>query len=71
MSATPADRDGWFKSSYSSGSASCVEVKFADGATLVRDSKDRTIGQPTIGIRASAWNSFMNAVIRPEFQAER
>jgi hypothetical protein len=40
---------GWFKSTYSSpASDACVEVRIADVATLVRDSKNPTDGHLTL-----------------------
>jgi uncharacterized protein DUF397 len=63
--ATARDRDGWFKSSYSNGSAgSCVEVKPESGTILVRDSKDRRVGQPIIGVPSRGWDHFLNTITR-------
>jgi len=64
VSAVPAaaDRSGWFTSSYSSGAATCVEVRFDDGDVLVRDSKDRRGGQPTIGVPGPQWTAFVERV---------
>jgi len=62
--ATP-DRNGWFKSSYSSAGGSCVETRFTRGGTQVRDSKDRRRDSPTIDISPSAWTFFLN-LITPE-----
>ncbi|HEY4456894.1 MAG TPA: DUF397 domain-containing protein [Pseudonocardiaceae bacterium] len=54
----------WFKSSHSSSDGSCVEVKFDGGAVLVRDSKDKRIGQPILAITAAEWRSFLTTVAR-------
>lgn len=58
----PVNEKEWFKSSYSNAAASCVEVKFAVDAILVRDSKDRRSAQPIVGISAPGWNSFLNSI---------
>lgn len=59
VSASPRARSGWFKSSYSNASGSCVEVNIGTGGVLVRDSKDRRDGQPVLRISAAAWHSFL------------
>ncbi|CCF65810.1 DUF397 domain-containing protein [Nocardia cyriacigeorgica] len=53
-------RTGWFKSSYSGDSQTCVEVSFTPDSTLVRDSKhpDRST-QPILVFTPSAWTSFV------------
>ena len=56
----------WIKSSYSNPSGSCVEVKFDDGSILVRDSKDRRVGQPILSIPAPQWSSFLAVVTNSE-----
>ncbi len=55
---------GWFKSSYSSDAAACVEVKFDDHRVLVRDSKyDGASGaQPILAFEATAWSAFTLAL---------
>ncbi len=45
---------GWFKSTFSNPSQSCVEVFFDTGSVHVRDSKDRGTG-PLITIAAQHW----------------
>lgn len=45
---------GWFKSTFSNPSQSCVEVFFDTGSVHVRDSKDRGSG-PVITIAAQHW----------------
>ncbi|MFJ9784753.1 DUF397 domain-containing protein [Amycolatopsis sp. NPDC101161] len=59
------DRNGWFKSSYSSAGGSCVETRFTRGRTQVRDSKDRRRDSPTIEVSPSAWTFFL-CLITPE-----
>lgn len=64
--ATPSpaisSRSGWFKSSYSNATGSCVEVNLSAEATLVRDSKDRQADQPVIGFSATAWSFFLRGL---------
>jgi hypothetical protein len=60
-SATP-DRNGWFKSSYSSAGGSCVEARFEHRNTHVRDSKDRRPDSPFIKVTPRAWTSFLQLV---------
>jgi len=52
----------WHKSSYSNPSGSCVEVSMTLDAVLVRDSKDRPVGHPVIGIPADGWATFLRSV---------
>ncbi|MFS8101465.1 DUF397 domain-containing protein [Lentzea alba] len=59
---SPRGRSGWFTSSYTNSSGSCVEVKFDARCVLVRDSKDRRVGQPEIAISKEGWSSFVNVV---------
>lgn len=54
--------NGWFKSSYSNAAGACVEIKFGDRAVLVRDSKDKRAGQPTLSVTATEWRSFLSNV---------
>lgn len=64
--AASTGRGGWFTSSYSNATGSCVEVKFSRNAILVRDSKDRRVGQPIIAVGAAGWRAFIAAVTRPD-----
>jgi hypothetical protein len=59
---SPCWRGEWLKSSYSSGSSSCVEVKFAVDGILVRDSKDKRDDQPMISVSRTAWISLLNTI---------
>lgn len=48
---------GWFKSTYSTaGSNGCVEVRFADRAVGVRDSKNPT--GPRLSFTPDGWRAF-------------
>ena len=51
----------WFTSSYSSGSAECVEVAYLPGHRLVRDSK---LGDasPILAISPTEWSAFTAVV---------
>jgi hypothetical protein len=61
--ASTQDQGGWRKSSYSnSAGGSCVEVKHDLYTIFVRDSKDRRIGQPIIGLRIEGWHSFIDSI---------
>ncbi|WP_329107650.1 DUF397 domain-containing protein [Micromonospora sp. NBC_01699] len=59
-SSDDAPGQDWFKSSYSSDNASCVEVRFVDGVVDVRDTKDR--GGPVLAFGGSAWSGFVTAL---------
>ncbi|MFD0365228.1 DUF397 domain-containing protein [Nocardia sp. GCM10030253] len=56
---------GWFKSSYSSDSQACVEVRFEGERTLVRDSKYQGLpdAQPILEFSRAEWSAF-TATIR-------
>lgn len=47
----------WFKSSYSSGEQSCVEVARAPSIVPVRDSKNPH--GPALALTPSAWSAFI------------
>ncbi|MEV6820602.1 DUF397 domain-containing protein [Nocardiopsis dassonvillei] len=52
-------KSDWHKSSYSSGSGSCVEV--SEGSeTLVRDTQNRELGH--LSAEASEWTALLAAV---------
>jgi hypothetical protein len=55
----------WHKSSYSSESANCVEVRELDAAVHVRDSKDPT--GPVLQFDREAWADFVHGVKTKEF----
>jgi Domain of unknown function (DUF397). len=62
-----ADATGfdWFKSSYSSGDQSCVEVAKVPGVVPVRDSK---IPQgPALAFAPGTWSQFIGPVRNSEF----
>ncbi|GAA4845676.1 hypothetical protein GCM10025787_29710 [Saccharopolyspora rosea] len=52
---------GWFKSTYSNPSQSCVEVNFDGDLVHVRDSKNRGEG-PVLTIPARHWAAFLDEV---------
>ncbi|MFB9433069.1 DUF397 domain-containing protein [Streptoalloteichus tenebrarius] len=64
-------RDGWFKSSFSSSSTQCVEVKFDHGVVRVRDSKYRRnpahnpSQEPMITVSTGEWNAFLYGLTHP------
>ncbi|HKN99075.1 MAG TPA: DUF397 domain-containing protein [Pseudonocardiaceae bacterium] len=58
--------NGWIKSSHSNASGGCVEVKFDGGLMLIRDSKDRRTGQPTLSVGTAEWSSLLAFVTRRE-----
>jgi hypothetical protein len=64
--AQPVDDQGWFVSSFTNGNANCVEVKFAaQGAILVRDSKDRRATSPIINLPSHGWASLLKGITNP------
>ncbi|WP_256239418.1 DUF397 domain-containing protein [Lentzea flaviverrucosa] len=62
VSASPRCRRGWFTSSYSNDSGSCVEVNLDARGVLVRDSKDQRADRPVLGISSDAWSSFLKQI---------
>ncbi|WP_433195836.1 DUF397 domain-containing protein [Nocardia sp. CA-107356] len=57
--------NGWFKSSFSKDSTTCVEVSFDDNpVVLVRDSKYQGAAtlQPIIAVPAHSWPHFLGIV---------
>ncbi|AVH21902.1 DUF397 domain-containing protein [Nocardia cyriacigeorgica] len=51
---------GWFKSTYSTDAAACVEVAFTPDATLVRDSKHPDPStQPILTFTPTTWSTFL------------
>ncbi|MGW0647279.1 DUF397 domain-containing protein [Streptomyces umbrinus] len=55
----------WWKSSYSSGDQSCVEVAKVPGVVPVRDSKSPQ--GPALAFAPHAWSQFIATVRSPEF----
>lgn len=59
---------GWFKSTYSTASGACVEVKFDHDTVYIRDSKNRRntpvepSGEPIITIAARQWPFLLGEV---------
>jgi hypothetical protein len=51
----------WSKSSYSTSSVACVEVRFAGDAVLVRDSKNRLHGA-TLAVTTTEWAAFLDGL---------
>lgn len=51
----------WFTSSYSSGSAQCVEVAVLPGRRLVRDSK-LAAASPVLAVSPAEWSAFTAGV---------
>ncbi|SEQ76444.1 DUF397 domain-containing protein [Lentzea albida] len=62
VSASPREWSGWFTSSYTNASGSCVEVNLGAHSVLVRDSKDRRADQPVMRVSSAAWTSFVKQV---------
>ncbi|WP_378734397.1 DUF397 domain-containing protein [Nocardia brasiliensis] len=52
---------GWFKSSYSAASQTCVEVRFEGDRVLVRDSKYQgaPASRPSLAFTNAAWSAFI------------
>lgn len=67
-SRVPADR-GWFTSSYSNNGNQCVEVRFAGGVVLIRDSKfrrnaaDAGVPEPIVTVSAETWTAFLHCLL--------
>ncbi|MFE3317510.1 DUF397 domain-containing protein [Nocardia sp. NPDC059195] len=55
----------FFKSTYSGGNGSCVEVAHMSSSVLIRDSKysGPVAEQPTVRIQAGCWNDFLDLVL--------
>ena len=56
---------GWFKSSRSSETQSCVEVRFNGNSVLIRDSKYTGPGptQPIVSVSSAMWPGFLDQVL--------
>jgi hypothetical protein len=55
----------WFKSSFSNGNATCVEVRFDDDHVAVRDSKDPA--GPILTFPRGEWTAFLHGAAAGEF----
>lgn len=55
----------WFKSSFSNGSQTCVEVRFDGDHVSVRDSKDPA--GPILTFTRSEWTAFLHGAAAGEF----
>ncbi|ROP36711.1 DUF397 domain-containing protein [Saccharothrix texasensis] len=53
---------GWFKSSFSTASGDCVEVRFDGDVVQVRDTKDQGSG-PVLTLAAPAWDDFLRRLL--------
>lgn len=51
---------GWFKASYSDNANACVEIRFDEAITRVRDSKNPAGGHFAVG--AGGWAGFVDAM---------
>ena len=58
-------RPEWFKSSFSGGDGSCVQVWFTAGGARVRDSKDPD--GPVLVFTRAEWEAFELGVFHGEF----
>jgi hypothetical protein len=56
----------WFKSSFSNGNATCVEVRFDDDRVSVRDSKDQA--GPILTFTRSEWTAILHSTAAGEFE---
>jgi hypothetical protein len=55
----------WFKSSFSNGSQTCVEVRFDSDHVAVRDSKDPA--GPILTFPRGEWTAFLHGAAAGEF----
>jgi hypothetical protein len=70
MPYTPsATARGWFKSSFSTASGDCVEVRFDGDVVQVRDTKDQGTG-PAITLDAAAWDDFLLQLLSGSVEAD-
>jgi len=59
-------RSGWFKSSFSNGSGTCLEVRFHDALVSIRDSKHSRQpaydpgNEPIITVSIEEWTAFLD-----------
>ncbi|WDZ87285.1 DUF397 domain-containing protein [Micromonospora cathayae] len=57
----------WRTSSRSGGNGACVEARYADHTTQVRDSKDQQ--GPVLAFGAAQWNDFVEGIKANAFRA--
>lgn len=70
MPHTPsATARGWFKSSFSTASGDCVEVRFDGDVVQVRDTKDQGAG-PVITLDAAVWDDFLRQLLSGPVEAD-
>ncbi|XVS66880.1 DUF397 domain-containing protein [Actinosynnema sp. CA-299493] len=70
MPHTPsATARGWFKSSFSTASGDCVEVRFDGDVVQVRDTKDQG-GGPVLTVQAPAWDDFLRQLLSGAVEAD-
>ncbi len=70
MPHTPSDAArGWFKSSFSTASGDCVEVRFDGDVVQVRDTKDQGDG-PVIVLEAARWDDFLRRLLSGSIDAD-
>ncbi|MGW2665931.1 DUF397 domain-containing protein [Nocardia tengchongensis] len=64
MNTAVSTHEVWFKSSRSNGNQACVEVRFDNGAVLIRDSKynDDPASQPIIRVAIDRWDAFLDTI---------
>ncbi|ATL65380.1 DUF397 domain-containing protein [Nocardia terpenica] len=73
---TPQRDTGWFKSSLSNETQTCVEIRFAGDTVLIRDSKylrdpaNDPATQPIIPIPTTDWPAFLSAATGSETKAD-
>lgn len=53
----------WSKSSFSTGSANCVEVAIPENVAAVRDTKHRDLG--ALVIPGTEWRAFLSTAAHP------
>lgn len=56
-----AEVTGWRTSTRTQGQGQCVEVGFAAGTVVVRDTKNRAVG---ISVTARHWRRFVERIVR-------
>lgn len=70
MPHTPsATARGWFKSSFSTASGDCVEVRFDADVVQVRDTKDQGSG-PVVTVDAAVWDDFLLQLLSGSVEAD-